>query len=52
MKKLTEQQIDDLLKLKFGKVITEPGHTAFVSNKILAKIFKISEHSVAYMLRV
>ena len=32
MKRLTEEQVDDLLKLRFGKVVTEPGHTAFVSN--------------------
>ena len=52
MKQLSEQQVDDLLKLKFGNVVEESGHCAFVSNKILGKVFKISEHSVAYLLRV
>ena len=42
MKKLSEKQIDDLLKLKFGKVVEEPGHTAYLSNKILGKIFKLT----------
>ena len=32
MKIFTEKHIDDLLKLKFGKVVTEPGHTAYISN--------------------
>ena len=41
MKRLTEAQVDDLLKLKFGKVVTEPGHTAYVSNAVLGKIFGI-----------
>ena len=52
MKQFTEEQIDDLLKLKFGKVVEESGHTAFVSNKTLGKIYKISEHKIAGMLWV
>ena len=39
MKKLSEDQIDDLLKLKFGKLVEEPGHRAYISNKVLGKIF-------------
>ena len=39
MKKLTEDQVDDLLKLKFGKLVEESGHRAYVSNKVLGKIF-------------
>lgn len=47
MKKLTEQQVDDLLKLRFGQVVEEPGHTAYVSNAVLAKIFRIPRSTVA-----
>ena len=46
MKLFNEQQIDDLLKLKFGKIVTQPGHTAYVSNQILGKIFNVSEKQI------
>ena len=32
MKSFTEQQIDDIIKLKFGKLVTTPGHRAYVSD--------------------
>ena len=32
MKKLSEEQIDDLLKLKFGSLVTASGSPAYVSN--------------------
>ena len=43
MKVFSEQQIDDLLKLKFGKIVIEPGHFSYVSNTVLGKIFGVSE---------
>ena len=52
MKQISEQIIDDIMKLKFGKVIDQPGHTAYVSNKTLGKVFKMSEHKIASLLRV
>ena len=52
MKQISEKIIDDIMKLKFGKVIDQPGHTAFVSNKTLGKIFNMSEHKIANLLRV
>ena len=52
MKKLTESQVDDLLKLKYGKLATAPGHRAYVSNKVLAKIFGVSQHVLAAAIRV
>ena len=42
MKYISEQQIDDIIKLKFGGLVTEIGHTSFVSDKILGELFKIS----------
>lgn len=42
MKEFTEQKVDDIIKLKFGKLVDVPGHTSFVSNRVLAKIFKCS----------
>ena len=42
MKIFSEQQIDDIIKLKFGKLVTEVGHTSYVGNQHLAKLFKVS----------
>ena len=52
MKRLTEEQVDDLLKLKFGKVVTEPGHTAYVSNAVLSKIFDVPTSTIAWLQQV
>ena len=49
---LTEAHVDDLLKLRFGKVVTEPGHTAYVSNAVLAKIFGIPASTIAWLQQV
>ena len=42
MKEFTEELIDCLIKIKFGKLVTEQGHRSFVSNPILSKIFQVS----------
>ena len=42
MKEFSERQVDDIIKLKFGQLVTEPGHTSFVSNAVLGKLFKVS----------
>ena len=42
MKLFTEQQVDDILKLKFGAVVTSYPSTSYVSNRILGKIFNVS----------
>ena len=41
MKQFTESQIDDLIKLRYGK-LTSADHVAYVSNATLGKIFGIS----------
>ena len=46
VKPLTETQIDDLIKLKFGRLVTSANNKQFVSNAVLAKIFGISAHRV------
>ena len=50
MKYWTEQQIDDMIKLKFGKLVSESGHDSFVSNKILGKLFGVSEKQIRDLL--
>ena len=52
MKKLSEEQVDDILKLKFGRIVEETGHRAYVSNRTLGKIFQMSEHRIAGLIRV
>ena len=42
MKHFSEQQVDDLIKLKFGRLVDSKMHTSFVSNRVLAKIFGVS----------
>ena len=42
MKTFTEQQIDDIIKLKFGKLVTTPKFTSYVSNKVLGQLFGVS----------
>ena len=47
MKKvLTEQQVDDLLKLKWGSVVTEASGPTLTSNKALAKVFGVKESQI------
>lgn len=42
MKLFTEQQVDDLIKIKFGKLVTSNNHTSYTSNKIIGKLFGVS----------
>ena len=46
MKEFTEQQVDDIIKLKFGKLVTEPGHKQYVGNQVLGKIFGVSDFRI------
>ena len=42
MKDFTEQQVDDILKLKFGAVVTSYPSKSYVSNRVLGKVFGVS----------
>ena len=46
VKKLKDSQVDDLIKLKYGRLVTSADHTAYVSNAALGKIFGISGSQV------
>ena len=46
MKELTEQMVDDAIKLKFGRLVTEAGHPSYVSNRVLGKIFGMSGEKI------
>ena len=42
VKSFSEQQVDDLIKLKFGRLVESADHVQYVSNAILGKIFGVS----------
>ena len=42
MKDFTKQQVDDIIKLRFGRLVTSPNHTAYATYKVLGKIFGAS----------
>ena len=46
VKKLTESQVDDLIRLKFGSLVTFADNKQYVSNAVLGKIFGISASQV------
>ena len=52
MKQISEEKLLDIMKLKFGKIVDEPGHTAYVSNKVLGKIFQVSRHAISNDIRL
>ena len=53
VKELTKAQVDDLIRLKFGRIVSTPYHTQYASNSILGKIFGMSGSKVRqiYMQR-
>ena len=53
MKTYTEDQIDTIIKLRYGKLVDNPNHVAFVSLKKLGKIFGCSYNHIRslYMRR-
>ena len=42
VKNFTEQQINDIIKLKFGRLVDSAQHVGYASNATLGKIFGVS----------
>ena len=42
MKHFTEQQVDDLIKLKWGRLVDSPHQYAYATDATLGKIFGVS----------
>ena len=42
MKEFTEQQIDDIIKLRYGQLVTTAKHTAHAPCNVIGKIFGVS----------
>ena len=53
MKEFTEAQVDDIIKLKFGQLVSAKAPTAYISDAVLAKIYKCSPTKIRqlYMTR-
>ena len=53
MKEFTEAQVDDIIKLKFGQLVTSASNTSYVPNWKLGKIFGCSGNHIRqlYMAR-
>ena len=46
VKKLTEKQVDDLIKLKFGSMVTSLPRKSYVADRVLGQIFGVSGSQV------
>ena len=46
MKEISEAVVDDILRLKYGKVVEDGNHTAYATNATLGKIFKVSSSRI------
>ena len=46
MKTFTEAQVDDIIRLKFGRLVTELQHRSYVSDALLGKLFKVSSSQI------
>ena len=46
MKEFTNQQIQDIIKLKFGKMVTSNNNATYISNRILGKLYGVSSTKI------
>ena len=46
MKEFTAQQVEDIIKLKFGRLVTSAENTSYVSNRVLGKIYGVSGQKI------
>ena len=46
VKLFTEQQVDDIIRLKFGSLVTSADHNQYVSNAVLVKLFGVSASKI------
>ena len=50
MKKFTEQKVDDMIKLRFGKLVTASEPEAFVTYALLAKLYKCTPSTIRRLI--
>ena len=46
MKEFTDQQIQDIIKLKLGKIVTSANNATYISNKVLGKLYGVSSSKI------
>ena len=46
VKHFSKQQVDDLIKLKFGRLVSSADNVQYVSNEMLGKIFGVSASKI------
>ena len=46
MKEFKEGQVDDIIKLKFGGLVTSAARISYVPNRVLGKVFGVSGQRV------
>ena len=46
VKQFSEAQVDDIIKLKFGRLVTSPHHVSYASDARLGRIFGASASKV------
>ena len=51
MKNFSNEQIEDMIRLRYGRCVTTSKHTAYVSYKILGKIFGVSGSKAYHICR-
>ena len=49
MKDITKEQVEDILKLRYGKVVDSAKNTAYASYKTLARIFNMSRSKIYHL---
>ena len=50
MKQYSELQVDAMIKLRYGSLVTDPEHTSFASYRLLGQLFKCSGSKVRQLL--
>ena len=42
MKEFSEAKVDDILRIKYGRLVTDGNHTAHATNTTIGKVFGVS----------
>ena len=50
MKEFNKQQIDDIIRLRYGKLVSTPANQAFASYQTLGKIFGASSGKIRQLI--
>ena len=51
MKELTKEKVDDIIKLKWGSLVTDPHGPTFTSDAALGKVFRVSASKIRQLYK-